>query len=135
VTLVPSQTCVGPHKVQMSGIFKASQEARETQPLTASSERKGNLARTVVWEQVCHLISITSLKGYWQQKVASLRLSTASPCACREVSLPLAFRCKTRQCFPSWMQKLGLKHTSKCSLRQQIPRHQTMWVSLAHNQC
>lgn len=64
--MVPCQTCVSLHKVQMYGMFKAGQKASGTQPLIASSERKGNLARMVLCELVYHLINITSLEGNWQ---------------------------------------------------------------------
>lgn len=63
---MPSQTCVGLHKVQMYKISRAGEKARGTQPSTAASGRKEDLARMVVCELVCSLINITSLEGYWQ---------------------------------------------------------------------
>lgn len=59
---MPSQTDVGLHRVQTDKISRAGQKARGTQPSTASSKRKENLAKM----EVCELLyCLISLEGYW----------------------------------------------------------------------
>lgn len=82
--LVPSQTFVGLHKVQMYGVFQTGQKARGTQPLTAFSKRRGNSQNR---DSCVFSLALPIWKDTGSWKVASLRLLIATPCACREVSL------------------------------------------------
>lgn len=93
--LMPSQTCVGLHKVKMCKNSSTGQKARGTQPSTDDPGRKENLATVVVCELVCCHIFITGLEWYWQMesgKVSDFELHYTV--LVRKV-LPL-FLCETR---------------------------------------